>query len=523
MWPIRAICSYWVLVHLERAMASALPILTDEDPRLRRRAEEVVAIDGDIRTLIGDLIATLLDFRQHAGFGRAIAAPQVGANLRIVAVHLGATPFALINPVITWKSQDMMEVWDDCLSVPGRLVRVQRHRSISLRYLDEHGYLRQWERLPPDLSELFQHEIDHLDGVLMLDRADGEQAIRPLSLRSQLPNVAPPQHRITLDGILTASTQVDPVFLHSPQFVCEPLSEALGCTLTLKVETLNPIRSFKGRGADHFMRMARARGDTRPMVCASAGNWGQAMAYVARKYGEQIDIFAAESVNPLKAQRMRQLGAHLHLQGRDFDEAKQLARAYCAEHAAWMIEDGLEPEISEGAGSIAVELLAAMPAPDAVLIPLGNGALLNGMARWIKAAAPATRVIGVVAAGAPAMARSWEAGQPIDEDQVSTIADGVAVRVPIPEAVMDMMPLVDEVRRVDDGTIVDAMRLVHRHAGAVIEPAGVLGIAALLADKTGSRGKRVATVLCGGNMAESDSHNYLFDAMHDCAPPFPGH
>ncbi|GLQ99099.1 threonine dehydratase [Dyella mobilis] len=342
----------------------------------------------------------------------------------------------------------------------------------------------------------------------MLDRAAGEDAIRPLSERSQLPTVATPTHRVTLDGIRAASLEVDPVFLHSPQFLCEPLSEALGCELTIKVETLNPIRSFKGRGADHFFRCARTRGDARPMACASAGNWGQAMAYVARKRSEPMDVFAATSVNTLKARRMRQLGATLHLQGRDFDEAKALARTYCAEHGKWMVEDGLEPEISEGAGSIAVELLATTPAPDVVLVPLGNGALLNGIARWVKAAAPATRVIGVVARGAPAMARSWKAGRAIDED-AATIADGVAVRVPIPEAVADMLPLVDDVLQVDDAVIVDAMRLVHRHAGVVTEPAGALGIAALLADTATYAGKRVATLLCGGNLADEDVRRYL--------------
>lgn len=489
-------------------MASVLPILTDEDARLRRRAEIVGVIDGGIRSLIEELTATLLDFRQREGFGRAIAAPQVGANLRIIAAHLGATPFALINPSIVWKSPETMEVWDDCLSVPGRLVKVRRHRSISLHYTDQYGLARTWERLSPDLSELFQHEIDHLDGVLMLDRAAGERAIRSLSERSRLPTIASPPHRITLEGIRAAGRQVDPVFLHSPQFVCEPLSEALGCHLTLKIETINPIRSFKGRGADHFIRQARARDDTRPMVCASAGNWGQAMAYVARKRGERMDVFVAETVNPLKAQRMRQLGATLHTCGHDFDAAKALARVYCAEHGAWMVEDGLEPEISEGAGSIAMELLAAMPAPDAVLVPLGNGALLNGIARWIKAATPGTRVVGVVARGAPSMALSWEAGRPIEKEAL-TIADGVAVRVPIAEAVADMLPLVDEIVQVDDATIVESMRLVHRHAGVVAEPAGALGIAALLAGKDAFAGKRVATVLCGGNLAEEDVRKYL--------------
>lgn len=492
-------------------LSQVLQILTDEDKRLRLRASEVAEIDGGTRVLIDNLIATLTDFRSKAGFGRAIAAPQVGACLRIIALHLGATPFALINPEITWKSSELIDVWDDCLSVPDRLVKVQRHRRISLRYQNEKGQWRTWENLPVDLAELVQHEIDHLDGILMLDRGQGEACIRPMSERATLPTVAAAPQRISLQGILCASQCIDPAFLATPQFVCEPLSAELGCRLLVKVEVLNPIRSFKGRGADYFVQQARAQGDRRKMACASAGNWGQAMAYVCRGRGESVDIFAAETVNPLKAQRMREMGAVLHLAGNDFDAAKATARTYCAEQGLWLVEDGLEVEISEGAGSIAVELLAGGETPDVVLIPLGNGALLNGMARWIKAASPSTRVIGVAARGAPAMAKSWRAREPIAEATVDTIADGVAVRTPVPEAVQDMLPLVDDVLLVDDTSMVHAMRLAHRHMGLVLEPSGALGIAAIAENPAQFQGKLVATVLCGGNLAPVDVRKYLYD------------
>lgn len=491
-------------------MGNVLPILTEEDPRLRVRAPEVTRIDGATHGLIEDLVATLSDFRRTAGFGRAIAAPQVGASQRIIAVHLGASPFALINPEVTWRSAEMMEVWDDCLSVPNRLVKVDRHKSISLRYLNERGEVRTWDKLPADLAELVQHEIDHLDGILMLDRALGNECVRPMSERATLSPVPAVHQRITLDGILRASKSINPAFTHTPQFVCEPIATELGCELLVKVEVLNPIRSFKGRGAEYFLQRARAQGDRRKMVCASAGNWGQAMAYVCRAKGESIDIFAAETVNPLKAQRMREMGAKLHLAGQDFDAAKMIARDYCRQHNAWLVEDGLEVEISEGAGSIAVELLAQGAMPDVVLIPLGNGALLNGMARWIKAASPSIRVVGVAASGAPAMSNSWRARKPIAEARVDTIADGVAVRNPVPEAVSDMLPLVDDVVLVDDNSMIKAMRLVHQHMGLVLEPSGALGVAAIDANKAAFHGKKVSTVLCGGNLAPDDVRKYLF-------------
>src|SRR5215471_14153097 len=103
------------------SVPNVLPILTDGDPRLHVRAMEVEQVDTSVRCTIDDLVATLLDFRACAGFGRAIAAPQVGISRRIIAIHLGARPFALINPEITWRTADRFDVWDDCLSVPNKL------------------------------------------------------------------------------------------------------------------------------------------------------------------------------------------------------------------------------------------------------------------------------------------------------------------------------------------------------------------------------------------------------------------
>ena len=113
--------------------AEPLPILTIGDPRLEQKAAEVSWPDVDLNRQLADLHATLDDFRQRRGFGRAMAAPQVGIGKRIVVMNLGAGPFALINPEITWRSDEEFEVWDDCLSIPDRVVRVKRRRSISVR------------------------------------------------------------------------------------------------------------------------------------------------------------------------------------------------------------------------------------------------------------------------------------------------------------------------------------------------------------------------------------------------------
>ena len=172
--------------------APALPILIAGDARLRQRSAEVAGVDADLLDEASRLIATLRDFKERSGFGRAISAVQVGVMKRMVAMNLGGGPFILLNPEITWRSDPTFLVWDDCLSVPDVIVRVRRHSSISINYRDDQFRPRRWNHLPPDLAELVQHEIDHLNGVLMTDLAEGETAIQPLSRWAELVGSARP-------------------------------------------------------------------------------------------------------------------------------------------------------------------------------------------------------------------------------------------------------------------------------------------------------------------------------------------
>lgn len=491
------------------------------DPRLQLRCPAVGAgYPGLVRDL-ADLTAALAEARARLGFGRAIAAPQIGLARRIIAMDLGAGPFVLIDPEIRWRSDDTLPVWDDCLSVPDRLVRVRRHRSISLRFRDAALRVREWARLPFDLSELVQHEIDHLDGVLMVDRADGRDAVQPMARRAELVDAARPSHRLSLARIAEAARSIDPVFLRSPQLACDPISALARCAVTLKVETVNPIRSFKGRGADHFVGQAVLAGERGPLACASAGNFGQAMAYACRKRAIPLTVFVARGANPLNVARIRALGVEVVHAGDDFEAAKIAARAWCASidspaRGARFVEDGHEPAVSEGAGTIAVELLARGDAFDAVIVPVGDGALIGGMARWIKAASPATRVIGVSSRGATAVRDAWARGPGapiVAADRTDTIADGIAVRAPVAAAVAGLIGLVDDIVLIDDAALIDAMRLVHSHAGLVVEPSGVAGLAALLADPGAFEGATVATVLTGGNVTRDQMRAWrLLDA-----------
>lgn len=303
---------------------------------------------------------------------------------------------------------------------------------------------------------------------------------------------------ISLDRIESASRTIDPVFLNSPQFESEPIGEALGMRFVLKVETVNPIRNFKGRGADFFL--AGLPADSPPLVAASAGNFGQGMAYAARKRGFALTMFAAENANPLKVERMRQLGATVRLAGADFDEAKDHARAFARETGAQFVEDGRETPICEGAGSMAVELCRWPNPLDFLFVPLGNGALLAGIGHWIRAHSPGTQLIAVCAEGAPSMELSLRNGEVRTTERADTIADGIAVRVPVPESLDHLKGIPSDIVRVSDEAMLQAMRLLFLHHGLVVEPAGAAGLAAAMTFRDRNQTSTAGTVLCGGNL-----------------------
>ncbi|MHB2166790.1 threonine ammonia-lyase [Alsobacter sp. R-9] len=313
---------------------------------------------------------------------------------------------------------------------------------------------------------------------------------------------APPSH----ERIAEAHRAIDPVFVNSPQLSNPALDAALGCSLLAKVETLNPIRSFKGRGTDWFVRTDKG---TEPLVTASAGNFGQGLARAAVAAGRAIVVFASVNANPLKVAAMRRLGAEVRQVGDDFDEAKAAARLFAEGGGGRLVVDGDEPAIAEGAGTIALEMLRDAPDLECVVVPLGNGALATGIGAWIKAMSPRTQVIAVVASVAPSMKLSFDLGRVVETEDAPTIADGIAVRVPVPYALDTMRGTVDEVLAVDEDVIVGAMRLAHEHLGLVVEPAGASGLAAILADPARFAGRRVGTILCGGNLTPDQIRQWL--------------
>lgn len=160
------------MIMSEKTDFEAKPVRLLGDPALRLISREVTDFSNlEYIENARNLHAALFKFRREHGFGRAISAPQIGIPQRFIALNLGNEPQLLVNPAITRRSEKKFTMWDDCMSFPGILVRLERHESISVRFQDENGNHREWENLDTAVSELLQHEIDHLDGILAIDRA----------------------------------------------------------------------------------------------------------------------------------------------------------------------------------------------------------------------------------------------------------------------------------------------------------------------------------------------------------------
>jgi threonine dehydratase len=295
---------------------------------------------------------------------------------------------------------------------------------------------------------------------------------------------------LSLTRIEAAVGEIDPVFLDTPQFVSDRLSNQLGCEILVKVETINPIGSFKGRGTSVLARKLDAEST---WVCETAGNFGQGLAYAAAERGATVHIFVPPNAPAAKIARMRALGARVEVDDRPVLAAREHA---AASERRLLVVDGLDPATAEGAGTIGVELAEAGPI-DMAVIQLGDGALISGVARWLKSRAPATRVIGVCASGAPAMARSFAARRPISDAGTGTIAGAIAITNPVPESLARIIDLVDEVVLVDDEDIRAAMTLIAESMGVLVEPAGAAGVAAVSRYPERLAGGRVAVLLTG--------------------------
>jgi threonine dehydratase len=314
--------------------------------------------------------------------------------------------------------------------------------------------------------------------------------------------------RLDLDRIRAARRVIDPVFLDTPLYRCDALGRELGCAVSIKLETANPVRSFKGRGTELVASMLSARRET-AAVCASAGNLGWALGWSGRRRDLDVTVVAARSAPAAKLDQIRALGTALELVDGDHEAARERAADIAQRRGIRLVEDSLDIETCEGAATIGLELVSDTDSVDAVLIALGGGAMATGVGSVLKALRPDIDVLCVQPDGAPAMTLSWRARRVVTTDTSDTIADGVAGRYPIPEVLDDLLRVADDAVLVDERSIIAGMRLMLKHAGLVVEPSAALGVAAVLADPGRFAGRHVVTIICGSNVDLDAYHRWI--------------
>ena len=306
---------------------------------------------------------------------------------------------------------------------------------------------------------------------------------------------------IALTKIQAAQERIKDVAVNTPFSYAPYLSEEAGCNVYLKKENLQITGAFKLRGAYNKLATLSDAQRAAGVVAASAGNHAQGVAYSAAAFDTKAVIVMPESTPLTKIDGVKHYGAEVILAGTNYDEAYAYAKEYGEKNHLTFVHPFEDEEVMAGQGTVALEILDKCQTLDAVLIPVGGGGLIGGMASAIKALSPSTKVIGVSAKGAPAFKNSYELKKAVDTTSVRTIADGIAVRDTSPVTLATALECVDEMIGVDDEEIASAILYLLEKQKLVVEGAGAVGVAALLHHKLEHlKGKNVAVVLSGGNM-----------------------
>jgi len=286
----------------------------------------------------------------------------------------------------------------------------------------------------------------------------------------------------------------------TPQYAWPLLARHTGCAVWVKHENHTPIGAFKVRGGLVYMdRLKRQQPQVKGVVSATRGNHGQSIAFAAARAGIQATIVVPHGNSVEKNAAMRAFGAELLEHGHDFDSAKEAAIALAAERGLEMVPS-FTMDLVQGVASYGLELMRAAPDLDTVYVPIGLGSGICGVIAACRALSLKTKVVGVVATGAPAYALSFAAGKVVATNSADTFADGVAVRGPDPLALQIIRTHADRIVQVDDQEIMAAMRIYYEDTHQLVEGAGACPLAALLKERDAMRGRKVGLILSGGNI-----------------------
>ena len=297
--------------------------------------------------------------------------------------------------------------------------------------------------------------------------------------------------RKLLTGYLTAPTRLAPA---------PSLSRTTGRRVYLKLETDLPTASFKVRGALYALAKNLQRVPIREVVASSTGNHGAAVAYAASLLEVKATIYLPENCNPVKRERIASLGATIVERGKDITDAFQEVAQYAQDHGAYLLNDATDEDLPAGPGTIGCEILEQLPNVSTIFVPMGDTALIRGIAAAAKQISPAVRMVGVQSEQAPAYYLSWKQGEAVCTETCDTIADGLSTRTTVPQNVRAIRQLVDDVVLVSDQQMLDAIARLLFDEQVLAEPSGAATTAAMLQYES-QVGENVVLVVTGANIS----------------------
>jgi len=298
------------------------------------------------------------------------------------------------------------------------------------------------------------------------------------------------------------------------------LSDPPDQNVYLKLESELPTGSFKVRGALYALGRQLQRAKVGEVVASSTGNHGAAVAYAARLLGVKARIFLPENSNPVKRGNIARLGAEIAEKGStDLAEAFHAAARYARTHGAFFLNDATDPDLPAGPGTIACEILERLPEADAIYVPMGDTALIRGVAAAAKQISSRVKIIGVQSERAPSYFLSWKEGRAIETETCDTIADGLATRTPVEANVDAIRELVDEVLLVSEDEMLRAIGRLLIDEHVVSEPAGAAATAAFL--KWRDRPRENAVLLVTGANLSAEVLRQAASVAPDIFPPGP--
>ena len=306
----------------------------------------------------------------------------------------------------------------------------------------------------------------------------------------------PPTYRDVLEALPRVHAVLQPTLLRR----WPGLSEALGFDCWLKHENHQPVGAFKVRGGVNLVGTLSDDERRAGILGVSTGNHGQSLAFAAKHFGVRCTIVVPQGNNPDKNRAIQQLGAELIEQGRDFDEAREYVTELQRQRGGRYVHSANEPALIAGVGSLTWEVFDRLPDPDVMLVPIGLGSGVSAACIVAKHLRPQTQIIGVQAANASSVVRSWRSGQLETDTQIQTWAEGLATRVPAELTLQIMHQHMDDAVLVSEDEMRHAAAMLLKHTHNLAEGAGAAALAAAFQQRERFKGKKVVAVLSGGNL-----------------------